>query len=149
MMTEDMKPLTIRLLHQLGRSGGTVISKCLAVMDNVLLLSEIHPLGKKLARTRNPKNAATYLPLSQAHRWFRLFDECDIDRRGNEYARLNFAEEIGLIASRCAERSYHLVLRDFNNIDFTGVVLRSLGSTRSRSIPPMATRSDTTLTRSP
>jgi len=33
----------IRLLHQLGRSGGTLISRCLGSMQGVVLLSEIHP----------------------------------------------------------------------------------------------------------
>ena len=124
-MTENTNLATIRLLHQLGRSGGTIIAKCLAVMENVLLLSEVHPLWEKTARTRSPETAATYSPLSQAHRWFGLFNECEVERLGQDYARLSFADEIGLIASRCAERGYHLVLRDFNNVDFTGIVFQA------------------------
>ena len=35
----------IRLIHNLQRSGGTIISKCLGAQDDVVLLSEIHPIG--------------------------------------------------------------------------------------------------------
>jgi hypothetical protein len=34
---------TLRLVHHLSSSGGTIISKCLAVMPRTVLLSEIHP----------------------------------------------------------------------------------------------------------
>jgi len=34
---------TIMLIHNLPRSGGTIISKCLGAQKNVILLSEIHP----------------------------------------------------------------------------------------------------------
>lgn len=34
---------TIRVLHTLARSGGTIISRCLGCMKGVALLSEIHP----------------------------------------------------------------------------------------------------------
>jgi hypothetical protein len=124
-MNEITDKATIGLLHQLGRSGGTVIAKCLAVMQGVILLSEVHPLGKSMARNRSPEAATTFSPLSQAHRWFGLFDEGEIERIGQEYARMTFADEIGLIASRCAERGYRLVLRDYNNVDFTGVQFKS------------------------
>ena len=36
---------TIRLIHNLPRSGGTIISKCLGAQKDVILLSEIHPDG--------------------------------------------------------------------------------------------------------
>lgn len=35
----------IRIFHNLGRSGGTLICKCLGCMEHIVLLSEIHPLG--------------------------------------------------------------------------------------------------------
>lgn len=39
---ETTKP-TIRILHQLASTGGTLMSKCLAAMPNTFLLSEVHP----------------------------------------------------------------------------------------------------------
>ena len=38
----DSKPV-IRLIHHFACSGGTLVSKCLSVMPNVFLLSEVHP----------------------------------------------------------------------------------------------------------
>ncbi|MCQ4321759.1 sulfotransferase [Stutzerimonas stutzeri] len=40
---ESQKKPTLRIIHHLACSGGTLISKCLAVQPNVFLLSEIHP----------------------------------------------------------------------------------------------------------
>lgn len=40
---KEEKP-TIRIIHHLACSGGTLISKCIAAMPNVYLLSEVHPL---------------------------------------------------------------------------------------------------------
>ena len=59
-----MKKPNIRIIHHMARTGGTVISKCLASMDEVILLSEIHPLGAK-----------EFNPVSQAVQWFQLFSE--------------------------------------------------------------------------
>jgi hypothetical protein len=39
---EQSKP-TIRIIHHLACSGGTLLSECIAAMPNVYLLSEIHP----------------------------------------------------------------------------------------------------------
>jgi len=39
---ETQKP-TIRIIHHLACSGGTLISKCLSAMPNTYLLSEVHP----------------------------------------------------------------------------------------------------------
>jgi hypothetical protein len=39
---DDTKP-TIRIIHHLACSGGTLFSKCLSAMPNVYLLSELHP----------------------------------------------------------------------------------------------------------
>ena len=44
----------IRLIHNLQRSGGTIISKCLGAQENVILLSEIHPYGVEIAKKIKP-----------------------------------------------------------------------------------------------
>ena len=41
---------TIRLIHNLPRSGGTIISKSLGAQKDVVLLSEIHPDGVALSK---------------------------------------------------------------------------------------------------
>ncbi|WNC71303.1 hypothetical protein RGQ13_14385 [Thalassotalea psychrophila] len=40
---EVKKKPTIRIIHHLACSGGTLISKCISAMPNVYLLSEVHP----------------------------------------------------------------------------------------------------------
>ena len=97
----------LRLLHHMARCGGTLISKCLACMDGVLLLSEIHPRGTRW-----------FNPLIQAQKWFGLFspEEFASFRRMD---RSEFADAIVQIAERARDR--HLVLRDWSHLDFTGV----------------------------
>lgn len=97
----------IRLLHHLARSGGTVISRCLASMDRVVLLSEIHPLGVRM-----------FDPLQQAHRWYGLVSPDDLQRLQGQW--IAFADAIGLIARRCVEQGRLLVLRDWSHLDYTG-----------------------------
>lgn len=109
-MTIAARP-AIRLLHHLARTGGTVISKCIACMRGVVLLSEIHPAG---ARFDNMN------PLNQAQDWFQLLTPADIamlQRRGS----LPFAEAVRLVHARAAERGSLLVIRDWAHLDFTGV----------------------------
>jgi hypothetical protein len=98
----------IRILHQLARSGGTIICRCLASMEGVVLLSEIHPLGRRM-----------FDPLQQAAEWYRLFESEETAAlvRANQ----SFPAVIKLIAQRCAERGKILVLRDWNHLDYTGL----------------------------
>lgn len=96
----DRRPV-LRLLHHLARTGGTTISKCLAVMPGVALLSEIHPLGLE-------KISA----LHQAMGWFGLVDPQEIEQLG---ARPDFAASIRLIAERASARGLRLVIRDWSH----------------------------------
>jgi hypothetical protein len=100
---------TLRLIHHMARSGGTLISKCLGCMSGVLLLSEIHPLGTH-----------HFNPLIQAQRWYGLLssqDLSEIKARG----RVGFADAIELIRRRAEECGQRLVIRDWSHLDFTGV----------------------------
>ena len=99
----------IRVLHNLARSGGTLIAKCLGCMEGVVLLSEIHP-----------KASERFNPLWQAARWFRLFDEGELARLGAS-GRLNFIQQLDLIEARCHELGKRLVVRDWSHYDFTAV----------------------------
>lgn len=108
MSSEPAARQTIRVLHHLARSGGTLISRCIACMDGVVLLSEIHPLGTRM-----------FDPLRQAHVWYGLLTTADLERiRRN---RIAFPDAIALIARRCEERGLRLVLRDWSHLDYTGV----------------------------
>lgn len=51
----------VRTLHHFACTGGTVVSKCLAAMPNVQLLSEIDPLSTIAHRADHPRFAPTDL----------------------------------------------------------------------------------------
>jgi protein O-GlcNAc transferase len=100
---------TLRLVHHMARSGGTLISRCLGCMSGVLLLSEIHPLG-----------TTQFNPLVQAQRWYGLLssqDLAELRARG----RVAFVDAIDLDYRRAADAGQRLVIRDWSHLDFTGV----------------------------
>ena len=107
-MTENTLRPTLRVLHTLARSGGTVVGKCLGSMDGVVLLSEIHP--------------AVINDLSlieQANKWYHLFSPEDIQwlvQKGS----VEFREAVAMIYERCTEQGKTLVIRDWSYIDFIG-----------------------------
>lgn len=101
----------IRVLHHMARSGGTVISKCLATMENVVLLSEIHSSAvNQLYPQLNP--------MRQFHEWYGLFTRADLERLKRP---ISFMEGIALIYRRCIENGKVLVLRDWSHLDYTAV----------------------------
>jgi hypothetical protein len=109
MKNRNKKPV-IHLLHHMARSGGTIISRCLGCMKDIVLLSEIHPLGYELQYIN---------PLAQAHEWFNLLEPEDLARvQFNQ--PISFVEAIELIKRRCDERGLTLVIRDWSHMDFTG-----------------------------
>lgn len=90
-----LKP-TVRILHNLARSGGTIISRCLGCMDGVALLSEIHP-------TRG-----LFDPAQQARDWYGI----------KAPSGLGFVDTIAAIETECRARGLALVLRSWDYVDF-------------------------------
>lgn len=87
---------TIRILHNLARSGGTVIARCLASMDGVVLLSEIHP------------DRGIFDPAKQAREWYGVEVPPGMD----------FADTIAAIEAACRAQGKALVLRSWDFIDY-------------------------------
>jgi protein O-GlcNAc transferase len=98
----------VRLLHHLARTGGTIISRCLAAMRGVTVLSEVHPRGAEVA--------LQFDPLFQAQYWFKLLS--DADARALRDGSASFTDCIVRIAERAAERGEALVVRDWSHLDF-------------------------------
>ena len=96
----------IRTIHHLASSGGTIISRCLAAMPSVVLLSEVHPLEVR------PNVFNPYDPLQEfLGRYGGLaMSEADV--------AAVFSERIRLIAERCEQEDRTLVLRDHSHADF-------------------------------
>jgi len=93
----------IRILSNLARAGGTLLSKCLGSMDNIVLLSEIHPLGTHI-----------FNPLEQARDWYKLIRSEEISKP------YSFIDAIQLIEQRCRASGMSLVIRDWAHLDFIG-----------------------------
>lgn len=108
---------TIRLIHNLPRSGGTIISKCLSAQKDVVLLSEIHPKGVEIwKKMKKPFQIGD--PIFQSQKWYDLFELKEYEKLINQ--NLNFLEKIELIYEKTVEKNKKLILRDWSFIDFFG-----------------------------
>jgi len=99
----------LRLIHNMGRSGSTLMCKCLGCMQGNALLSEIHPAATQL-----------FNPLNQAHGWFQLLTKKDVVTL-QQGKTLGFIETIRLIERRCRQKKRRLLIRDWAHLDFTGL----------------------------
>ena len=93
---------TILTLHHLSGTGGTLISKCLAAMPDVVLLSEVYP--KPSLRRFNP-----FDPIQQ----FAKYKFLDVDEMENI-----FLNRISLIVEKCKQHQKSLIIRDHSHSDF-------------------------------
>ena len=100
---------SISILHNLARSGGTLIGRCIGCMEGVRLLSEIHPQGLRF-----------YDPVNQAAKWFGLFEQNEIQALIAKKGTISLLDVIELIQSKCIEEESQLVLRDWAYLDFIG-----------------------------
>lgn len=105
----------IRIIHNLGGSGGTLLSRCLGVLPKVALFSEINPLSVNLF--------APFHPLHQDREWAHVLNDQDREQlAGLDFGEAsNFRRLIERLYSRCSESGRHLILRDYNFVEFVGV----------------------------
>ncbi len=103
----------LRLIHNLARVGGTLICKCIGCMDEVMLLSEIHPLGVDLYNQ-------LFNPVRQTHQWYNLYTPEDIVKFKGQ-GTISFHEVVMLIDTRARERGQKLVIRDWAHLDYMAV----------------------------
>jgi len=99
-------PPTLRILHVLARSGGTLVSKCLASMSEVVLLSEIHPRG------------VFFSPSRQAASWFGLMTPEEVERLDGPD---HFPMAIAFLCERAGAQGRKLILREWSHLDFYGL----------------------------
>ena len=108
---------TIRLIHNLPRSGGTIISKCLGAQKDVVLLSEIHPEGVTVSKKMGV-NFPVFDPVYQIQRWNNLFKESEYKEILN--SNLKFEEKIELVYEKTELANKKLIIRDWSFVDFFG-----------------------------
>ncbi|WP_395340304.1 hypothetical protein PN836_016570 [Ningiella sp. W23] len=101
------KPI-LRVVHHFACSGGTIITKCLAAMPNVFVLSETHPLSKN-----HVGHLARYSP-TDITTLSRFAGIPDLEKLA---IRL-FITNIKAVNKHVSERGGTLVLREHTHIDY-------------------------------
>ncbi len=98
------EPPVVRTLHHLACSGGTLISRCLAALPTVLLLSELNPSNRHGPAFNPSHPLAVYArqgePLPQ------------------EVVQTEFQGQIEQLLTLCAARQADLIIRDHSHSDF-------------------------------
>jgi len=102
---------TIRCLHHVACSGGSVISKCLAAMQGVCLLSEVNPLNR-YGIDFNPSNPLLLYEQTQG--------KAPLDAIKN-----TFRQQIDQVSLLSRSNNSALILRDHAHSDFFNGVRKS------------------------
>lgn len=98
-------PEPVRTLHHFACTGGSLIAKCLAVMPNTQLLSEVDPLSPMLAGFREGRHSFTPTDMvNLARQSTRGIDDA--------VAVAMFQAELDVLREDCTRRGLRLVLRD-------------------------------------
>lgn len=97
-------PPVLRTLHHLACSGGTLISRCLAALPDVLLLSELNPTNRHGAAF-NPSHPLAVVALQGGP-------------LPQEVVQAEFQGQIEQVLGLCAARQADLVIRDHSHSDF-------------------------------
>jgi hypothetical protein len=105
---ETLQKSPVRVIQHLACTGGTVISKCLAAMPNVVLLSEANPLST-LQKSTTPRFAPTDLTYLAMHGGFPLIDEL---------SEKIFRADIEIISKHAQQLGKYLVIREHSHSDF-------------------------------
>ena len=108
---------TLRLIHNLPKTGGTIISKCLGAQKNISLLSEIHPQGQKI-RDKMSINSLIADPIYQAYKWNNLMT--DEEYKNYKDCNKDFKTKIDFIVKKALSVNKILIIRDWSFVDFFG-----------------------------
>ena len=107
--TKREKPPLMRSIHHFTCSGGTIISKCIAAMPNVCLLSEVDPLSAMGFDSARPHFAPT-----DVIRHLRFSPRCIED----EVVVNCYLAQIKSLAIDLNKRGMSLVLRDHSHSNY-------------------------------
>ena len=107
--------MALRVIHSLGGCGGTLLSRCLGVLPEVALLSEVNPLSLDFFPELHP--------LNQDRQWLRLLSASEQKRFSEQdlHDGSNFRALMETFHERAAESGRILVVRDYNYAEFIGV----------------------------
>ncbi len=97
----------INLMICFARSGGTLLNRCLGSLPDVIIMSEVNPLGGGWGAEKE-KSPTTIK--KQAEQWY------GISLKNNDFK--NSAIELNKI---CCEQNKHLIIRDWSFVNFTPI----------------------------
>ena len=129
----------VRTVHHFACSGGTLISKCIAAMPNVQLLSEVDPLSRH-ARSATPIFAPTDMLLAARQGTRPAEQQAQVDL---------FLAGLQVLHQQTRERGGYLVLRDHSHSHFCSdpdpdpshrPTLREIVATRHRTLSVVTVR---------
>lgn len=115
---ENKDKPTLRLLHNISRYGGKLISSCLQSMAETVVLHEIHPQGTNHAN-----------PIDQACQYGLLTEE-DIKAFREEDLKFNFPQAMEYVRMRAEKAGKTLIVRDWAHLDFVAVPFLPIPSNR-------------------
>ncbi|MHB1947194.1 MAG: hypothetical protein ACYCQI_03665 [Gammaproteobacteria bacterium] len=109
------KKFSLNKINSLGGCGGTMLARCISTSQNVILLSECNPSSTCLFDYQ-------LNPYTQIKKWYpQLFT--DIKQKFNKddlQDTKTFCEFVLTIKSILDSKNQHLVIRDYNYIDYFG-----------------------------
>lgn len=112
---------TLPIIHTLARSGGTVMSRNIAAMENVDLYSEIHHKGPSSQAKYEPRNSRLKYNIKlQANVWFGYYNEAMKHELANADTIDNSTEEIIDTIELSFGDGQVPVLREWSHMDFFG-----------------------------
>ena len=126
-MTPTSAEPCIRILHHWACSGGTILSRCVAALPEVLLLSEVHPLA--YLRLHDPSSA--YAPTD-------LIQQLCLPHNGRDPALClaSWNGAIDALQQQALLQGKQLVLRSHSHVDFFCGALPANQPFVSRSLTP-------------
>ena len=101
--------MSIAVMLCFARSGGTILNKCLGSIPNVVMLSEVNPMGGGSSGDSNLRTVK-----EQAKQWYGIDIKSD-----------DFAEGILELYEHCNNNNKHLIIRDWSYINFVPFSLNS------------------------
>ena len=93
----------LRIIHNLARSGGTLVGKALGCMQQIQLYSEIHP---------DAQHARSFNLIQQAQQWHNQANEFNL--------KTPFLEGLAFLYQQSQKQHQYIVLRDWAHVDFFG-----------------------------
>ncbi len=97
----------MRIIHVLGFADDQSLFRCLGSMDNVMLFSEVHPLGGDV-----------FDPVQQAREWYDLLD--DAETAEIQRKKLHYRDLMVRFYRHAQARGQTMLLRDWTHLDFLG-----------------------------